>query len=257
MPRSPCRCALISWYALACGYAAGDARLAGNGLSRDRLAGKRGLPRSARVVAGDRLASAGLTRGGRVARLRGVGRTGSGRTVAGLSGSAWLPVLRLTIGWLAGRAGVARDRLSRNGLSWVVAGLSGGHRLAVGLARSRWSVTGLARNGLARNGWLRIPRRRVTRLLRVSGLRRLCVLRGMSGLLRMSRVTRRPRWTVVLAGLARALGVPGQGLLRRGLAVARALALPRWEGAGRLAGLLVAGVLVVRGGAGRGHLGPG
>jgi hypothetical protein len=241
MPRSPCRCALISWYALACGYAAGDARL----------------------VAGDRLANAGLTGGGRVARLRGVGRTGSGRTVAGLSGSAWLPVLRLTIGWLAGRAGVARDRLSRNGLSRVVAGLSRGHRLAVGLARSRWSVTGLARTRLsrtrlARNGWLRIPRRRrVTRLLRVSGLRRLCVLRGMSGLLRMSRLTGRPRWTVVLAGLARALGVPGQGLLRMGLAVARALALPRWEGAGRLAGLLVAGVLVVRGGAGRGHLGPG
>jgi hypothetical protein len=115
----------------------------------------------------------------------------------------------------------------------------------------------MSRNRLARNGWLRIPGRRVTRLLRISGLRRLGVLRGMSGLLRMSRLTGRPRWAVVLAGLARALGVPGHGLLRMGLAVAGTLALPRWEGAGRLTGLLVAGVLVVGGGAGRGHLGPG
>jgi hypothetical protein len=241
VPRSPCRCAFISWYALACGYAAGDTRLAGDG-----------LPGSARVVAGDRLAG-----DGRVAGLRGVGWTGPGRTVAGLAGSAWLPVLRLTIGRLAGRTGVARDRLPRNGLSGVVAGLPWGHGVAVGLARSRRSVTGLARNRLPRNRWLRIPGRRVTRLLRVSGLCRLGVLRGMSGLLRMSRLTGRPRRAVVLAGLARALGVPRQGLLWMGLAVAGALALPRREGAGRLAGLLVAGVLVVRGGAGRGHLGPG
>jgi hypothetical protein len=255
MPRSPCRCALFSWYALACGYAAGNTRLARNGLSGN------GLPGSARVVADDRLAGTGLAGDGRVAGLRGVGRTGPGRTVAGLAGSAWLPVLRLAIR-RAGRTGVARDRLPRNGLSGVVAGLPWGHGVAVGLARSRRSVTGLARNRLSRNrlagnGWLRIPRRWVTRLLRVSGLRRLGVLRGMSGLLRMSRLTGRPRWTVVLAGLTRTLSVPRQGLLRMGLAVAGALALPRWEGAGWLAGLLVAGVLVVRGGAGRGHLGPG